>query len=197
MAAPPPHAGGTRTRLAALRYVSVSAAWLGLAGPRFRLFLEPRGALVRRRARLAGGEPRGRTPASAGRYRLRQPAPAAETPMSDPSSRLIGLRVPATAPCPIPGPTPDHARPAWTALHLAAVTLFSLTVLTSAALLFTVQPMFAKMALPLLGGTPAVWNTCMVFFQAVLLIGYGYAHATPAALGLRRQAAVHVGLLLI
>src|SRR6185503_17915177 len=63
-------------------------------------------------------------------------------------------------------------------------------------LLFIVQPMFAKMALPLLGGTPAVWNTCMVFFQAVLLIGYGYAHATPALLGLRRQAILHLALFL-
>jgi hypothetical protein len=79
---------------------------------------------------------------------------------------------------------------------LAAVVLFSLTVFVSAALLFVLQPMFAKMALPLLGGTPAVWNTCMVFFQAVLLVGYGYAHATPATLGLHRQAALHLALLL-
>ena len=83
-----------------------------------------------------------------------------------------------------------------TALNVAAIVLFSLTVFLSAALLFMVQPMFAKMALPLLGGTPAVWNTCMVFFQAVLLVGYGYAHVSPAALGLRRQAALHLALLL-
>ena len=51
-------------------------------------------------------------------------------------------------------------------------------MLVSATLLFLVQPMFAKMVLPSLGGTPAVWNTCMVFYQAMLLAGYLYAHLT-------------------
>src|SRR6266487_434975 len=53
--------------------------------------------------------------------------------------------------------------------------LFSTTLFLSASLLFWVQPMIAKMLLPLLGGVPAVWNTCLVFFQAVLLGGYAYA----------------------
>jgi hypothetical protein len=53
--------------------------------------------------------------------------------------------------------------------------LFGVTLFVSAALLFSVQPMVAKMLLPLLGGTPAVWNTCMLFFQAALLAGYAYA----------------------
>src|ERR1044072_4716316 len=57
----------------------------------------------------------------------------------------------------------------------AVTAVFGLTLFLSAALLFSVQPMIAKMLLPLLGGTPAVWNTCMVFFQAVLLAGYAYA----------------------
>src|ERR1043166_492496 len=48
--------------------------------------------------------------------------------------------------------------------------------------------MIARMVLPLLGGSPAVWNTCVVFFQAVLLLGYAYAHAGAAWLGARRQA---------
>jgi len=56
--------------------------------------------------------------------------------------------------------------------------------------------MFAKMALPLLGGAPAVWNTCMLFFQAALLGGYAYAHATTRFLQLRQQAVLHVALLL-
>jgi hypothetical protein len=73
--------------------------------------------------------------------------------------------------------------------------LFALTLFVSAALLFWVQPMIAKMILPLLGGTPAVWNTCMVFFQAVLLAGYAYAHATTAWLGVRRQVVLHLALL--
>jgi len=68
---------------------------------------------------------------------------------------------------------------------------------SSAVLLFLVQPMFAKMVLPLLGGTPAVWNTCMVFYQAALLAGYGYAHVATRWLGVRRQAALHLVLLLM
>jgi hypothetical protein len=73
--------------------------------------------------------------------------------------------------------------------------LFTITLLVSAVLLFAVQPMFAKMVLPLLGGTPSVWNTCMVFFQASLLAGYAYAHVTARALGVRRQATIHLALL--
>ena len=57
------------------------------------------------------------------------------------------------------------------------VPLFVCTLFLSSSLLFLVQPMIAKMVLPLLGGTPAVWNTCMVFFQAALLLGYLYVHA--------------------
>jgi hypothetical protein len=59
--------------------------------------------------------------------------------------------------------------------HSSQTLLFGLTIFVSAVLLFSVQPLVAKMLLPLLGGTPAVWNTCMVFFQAVLLAGYAYA----------------------
>lgn len=75
--------------------------------------------------------------------------------------------------------------------------LFSLAIFLSAALLFVVEPMFGKMALPLLGGSPAVWNTCMVFYQGALLAGYLYAHLAPRWLGVRRQAAFHLGLLLL
>jgi hypothetical protein len=75
--------------------------------------------------------------------------------------------------------------------------LYGATIFLSAALLFLVQPMFAKMVLPLLGGAPAVWNTAMVFYQAVLLAGYGYAHATSAWLGGRRQVLLHLALLLL
>ena len=61
--------------------------------------------------------------------------------------------------------------------------LFGTTIFVGASLLFLVQPMFARMALPLLGGAPAVWNTAMVFYQAVLLAGYAYAHVTMRWLG--------------
>jgi len=66
-----------------------------------------------------------------------------------------------------------------------------------ATLLFVVQPMVGKMILPLLGGTPAVWSTCMVFFQATLLAGYAYAHASATWLGVSRQAILHVALLAV
>jgi hypothetical protein len=65
----------------------------------------------------------------------------------------------------------------------------------SAGLLFLLEPMFAKMVLPYLGGTPAVWNTCVVFFQATMLAGYVYAHVLCKRLPLRAQVAVHVSLL--
>ncbi|HLE42832.1 MAG TPA: fused MFS/spermidine synthase [Methylomirabilota bacterium] len=74
---------------------------------------------------------------------------------------------------------------------------YAVTIFLSATLLFLVQPMFARMVLPLLGGAPAVWNTAMVFYQAALLAGYAYAHAATAWLGLRRQIALHVVVLLL
>ncbi|HEU5424616.1 MAG TPA: fused MFS/spermidine synthase, partial [Nitrolancea sp.] len=74
--------------------------------------------------------------------------------------------------------------------------LFGLTLFTSAALLFIAQPLVAKSLLPLWGGSPSVWNTCMVFFQAALLLGYAYAHAATAWLGARRQALLHLALIL-
>ena len=73
--------------------------------------------------------------------------------------------------------------------------VFLATAFISAVLLFSVQLMFGKMILPLLGGTPAVWNTCLVFFQAALLAGYWYAHATTSWLGARRQAILHAAVL--
>lgn len=75
--------------------------------------------------------------------------------------------------------------------------LFALVLFLGAGLLFLVQPMVGKMILPTFGGAPAVWNTCMLFFQAALLAGYAYAHAAPAWLGLRRHAALHFGLLVL
>src|SRR5437870_4388348 len=73
--------------------------------------------------------------------------------------------------------------------------LFAGTLFLSSALLFLIQPMFAKMVLPLLGGTPAVWNTCMVFFQSALLAGYAYAHVASGRLRARGQVLLHLGLL--
>lgn len=78
-----------------------------------------------------------------------------------------------------------------------ALLIFGLTLFLSACLMFTSEFMFAKMVLPLLGGTPAVWNTCVLFFQAVLLAGYAYAHWSASVLSVRRQAFIQAGLVLI
>lgn len=78
---------------------------------------------------------------------------------------------------------------------VAIAGLFTLTVFVSAFLLFLIQPLFAKMALPLLGGAPGVWNTALVFFQAALLVGYLYAHITSRLLTMRAQMLLHFGLL--
>src|SRR5262245_32517875 len=75
--------------------------------------------------------------------------------------------------------------------------LFSATLCISAALLFWIQPLIAKTLLPVLGGAPAVWNTCLLFFQSMLLAGYLYAVATSKWLSLRAQAVLHVSLILL
>jgi len=72
---------------------------------------------------------------------------------------------------------------------------FSLAILLSSFLLFLVQPMVGRMLLPSLGGTPSVWNTCVVFFQTMLLLGYGYAHFAARAISLRKHVVVHLSLL--
>jgi len=73
--------------------------------------------------------------------------------------------------------------------------LYAVTLFLSALLLFVVQPMFAKMVLPQLGGSPTVWSVAMVFFQAALLCGYAYAHVIVRSLPLGIGAIVHLGML--
>jgi hypothetical protein len=73
--------------------------------------------------------------------------------------------------------------------------LFAATLFVSASLLFMIQPMVAKMVLPLLGGSPAVWNACMVFFQALLLLGYLYAHHVAGKYEPKKQWAIHLVVL--
>jgi hypothetical protein len=79
----------------------------------------------------------------------------------------------------------------------ALVFLFSATLFLSAFLLFAIQPIIARLLLPHLGGAAAVWTTCLLFFQTVLLAGYAYAHASTAWLGVRRQIWPHVVLMLL
>ena len=75
--------------------------------------------------------------------------------------------------------------------------IFAATILLSAALMFTLEFMFAKMVLPRLGGSPSVWNTCLVFYQAALMAGYLYAHLSLKWLGPRRQSLLHIVLLCV
>ena len=75
--------------------------------------------------------------------------------------------------------------------------VFSATLFLSALLLFSVQPVFAKMVLPQLGGTPSVWAISMCFFQAVLLLGYCYAYLVNRLVAPRRAPLVHLALLAI
>src|SRR3954465_4923375 len=75
--------------------------------------------------------------------------------------------------------------------------LYALTILVSAFLLFQVQPVIAKIILPWFGGSAAVWTTCMLFFQLVLLAGYLYSHAVIRYLKPRMQTMVHCGMLLL
>ena len=77
----------------------------------------------------------------------------------------------------------------------AAAPVFTIAMLSSAALIFMVQPLFARLTTPLLGGSPAVWNTAMVFFQTALLVGYAYAHLLTRLSNVRTQAIVHAVVL--
>lgn len=78
-----------------------------------------------------------------------------------------------------------------------AAPVFALALFSSAALIFVLQPLFARMVTPLLGGSPQVWNTSMAFFQAALLLGYLYAHLVARIKDLRIQAGIHGLALLI
>ena len=75
--------------------------------------------------------------------------------------------------------------------------LFGATIFLSALLLFWIQLVVAKVLLPRLGGTPAVWNTCMLFFQVLLLAGYSYVLAATNWISVRKQAVLQVTLLLV
>lgn len=77
------------------------------------------------------------------------------------------------------------------------VSIYTLTIFLSSTLLFLIQPMFGKMLLPLLGSSPNVWNTCMFFFQGVLLLGYLYAHKSVSFFGINKQSKLHLLILVL
>jgi hypothetical protein len=85
--------------------------------------------------------------------------------------------------------------PADRARHLALTAAFTAAIFVSAALLFVVQPMFAKMVLPRFGGAPAVWSVAIVFFQAALLCGYAYAHALTRHASVRAAVLIHLAVM--
>ncbi len=71
---------------------------------------------------------------------------------------------------------------------------YAFAIFLSAFLLFQVEPIIARYILPWFGGAPAIWTTCMLFFQILLLCGYAYAHLLASHLSPRHQALVHLGL---
>src|SRR4051812_3233358 len=95
-----------------------------------------------------------------------------------------------------PAPEMD-LRPTSARIARFAPALYPTALFLSALLLFAIQPMFAKMVLPRLGGAAAIWSVAMVFFQSALLLGYAYAHLLGRMLSPGLSALVHLGLLAI
>jgi hypothetical protein len=81
--------------------------------------------------------------------------------------------------------------------HRVVAGVLASTVFLSAFLLFQVQPLISRVLLPSFGGAPAVWTTCMLFFQTLLFAGYLYSHLLVSRLSQRNQAGLHVVLLLL
>lgn len=81
--------------------------------------------------------------------------------------------------------------------RLSLILLFAVTLFCSASLMFVLQPMFGKILLPLLGGSPSVWNTCMVFYQTILFLGYLYAHLLSTRQTAHKQVLIHAAVILV
>ena len=96
----------------------------------------------------------------------------------------------------LPDPSVVADRPSASRNRLVLV-VYTAAIFVSALLLFSVQPLFTKMVLPRLGGSPAVWSVAMVFFQSLLLAGYAYAHYLMRLRSRLIPVAVHLALLVI
>ncbi|MEA2893535.1 MAG: hypothetical protein QOI05_4328 [Bradyrhizobium sp.] len=94
-------------------------------------------------------------------------------------------------------PLPPAADQTSVSRNRLILTVYTAAIFTSALLLFSVQPLFTKMVLPRLGGSPAVWSVAMVFFQSLLLGGYAYAHYLMQLRNRIVPVAVHLALLVI
>src|ERR1700751_6301663 len=84
-----------------------------------------------------------------------------------------------------------------TSQNRLVLVVYTAAIFVSALLLFSVQPLFTKMVLPRLGGSPAVWSVAMVFFQSLLLAGYAYAHFLMRIKNRAIPVAVHLVLLMV
>ena len=101
----------------------------------------------------------------------------------------------------VSAPTVDAATSAsdqpTSARNRLVLAVYTAAIFVSALLLFSVQPLFTKMVLPRLGGSPAVWSVAMVFFQSLLLAGYAYAHLLMQIRNRTIPVAAHLVLLVI
>lgn len=97
----------------------------------------------------------------------------------------------------MPSMSSATASPSSGARNALVLATYTAAIFTSALLLFSVQPLFTKMVLPRLGGSPAVWSVAMVFFQSLLLAGYAYAHYLMRLKGRATPVAIHLALLAV
>jgi hypothetical protein len=97
-----------------------------------------------------------------------------------------------TLPTPPAGPIKNTR-----ARNALILSVYTVAIFVSALLLFSVQPLFTKMVLPRLGGSPAVWSVAMVFFQSLLLGGYAYAHYLMQIRSRAVPIAIHLMLLAV
>ena len=126
-----------------------------------------------------------RTDAPGASRRTSESLPASKPAGQSAGSVATGV-APAIRPGSVPGTQPGGG--------LGTIALFTVTTFLSAVLLFSVQPMFAKMVLPVLGGAPSVWAVAMLFFQAALLAGYCYAHALIRFLPAATTGFIHLAV---
>src|ERR1700693_3887912 len=146
--------------------------WCRLQGSNLRPPAYKAGALPAELNRRRKGRISGRAGRQARRFSL-----SAKVLRGDTRTGRIALPPPSSPSGPAMARKPRSraaTRPAVPPALLLAV--FTAAIFVSAALLFAVQPMFTKIVLPRLGGSPSLWSVAMVFFQAVLLAGYAYAH---------------------
>src|SRR5512147_2994990 len=109
---------------------------------------------------------------------------------------MRSIRVQAGAFMSLPDPSAVTEQPQASRNRLI-LAVYTAAIFVSALLLFSVQPLFTKMVLPRLGGSPAVWSVAMVFFQSLLLAGYAYAHVLMQIRNRAIPVAIHLVLLVV